>query len=139
MSGLVLGFLFGVPGLCGLGLVIHSRLRRRRRTRRIRQRAADRRQERVSVDELRARIERQPREIRWPRVDPDRGVVGDDRPTKTLPLIPGKPIRAASDPATDELPAAKPIPPTSGVPASAPIRARRYVAQPNPRRPLKDD
>lgn len=79
--GLLLVLSGGLPLLCGLVLLV--------RKRRLQGRATRARHEH-SVFAIAARIarERERREppVRWPRVDPDRGVIRDNRPTELLPL-----------------------------------------------------
>jgi hypothetical protein len=78
----------GPPLAYGLFLVLHEAVRKRQR----RTRQADRH----TVTTIAARIEREEatRAIRWPRADPDRGVVRDERPTTQLPkLLPAPTLR----------------------------------------------
>ncbi|SFB19659.1 hypothetical protein SAMN05216266_10652 [Amycolatopsis marina] len=67
------------PLAYGLFLVFHHRARKRQ------QQAV----QPYSVASIAARMERQPadRPVRWPRADPDSGVVRDDRPTTQLPAL----------------------------------------------------
>jgi hypothetical protein len=88
----------------------------------------------VSVDKLARRVaSERPHErsgadrIRWPRTDPDCGVIRDERPTITLPLVPGEPVDAVAELPTEELPEPVPEPPE-------PRRVRPYTNyQPNTR------
>lgn len=79
------------PLAYGLFLFIHDRARTRRQ-----RRAA----QPYSVASIAARVERQPAErpVRWPRADPDRGVVRDDRPTTELPALGPSPRQELSRP-----------------------------------------
>jgi hypothetical protein len=81
-------FTIGAAALWGVVLVA-TRLRRRKQARRWKANGE------LSVAELIERAERDygEREVRWPRADPDRGVLRYARPTEVLPQV------------SDELPA----------------------------------
>lgn len=81
----------GSPALYLLGLLANRRQQRRREARKPDER---------SVTAIAARVERERKQavkpVRWPRCDPDRGVVRNERRTAVLPVI--GPLFPVTDP-----------------------------------------
>lgn len=117
--GWYLALVAGVPLAIGLCRGAVKLLRRRRQRRWV---AWQRRPDSVAAIATRIARERQEHAVRWPLADPDHGAVADERPTRTLPLIPGEPVRAVPEPTADEAPT---LPHQRT--AARPPRHRRYV------------
>jgi hypothetical protein len=125
------------PLLFGCSLLVRTHMRERRRRHAIREEVAVRQSNRLSVEDLARRVARdRPHEqhdagsIRWPRTDPDRGVIRDERPTITLPLVPGEPVDALGEFATEELPVHESA--ESAPESPEPRRVRPYTRRPVP-------
>jgi hypothetical protein len=116
-SALVALVMLGPPILYGLLLLVRTAARRRA------EHGSRSRPQTVSVADLTARLERERagegHELRWPRADPDCGILRDDRPTRELaPLPPSRPAppRVRRYLTANRADSTQPLPPTNQKP-----------------------